>query len=298
MAYERGKSYKSQDIAGFSQYDPGVFKGSGEDYFVDDGSGGYKYAANNSGAFGLGGKTPTNPWDAATAATPAAPAAPATSAAPGSGAQPSTSGIPGAAPAPVAAPPDPRMNGLFDELSKRATQSLAVSPDDPTIKATTDAASVAGQRSLLRNEQAFAERGGPYATGATENNARMGAEALGQNMAGLTATLMTNELQSRRAEIASALSGQFGILSQADQDRFKAEDQALSIRQQDLTREQNQTVNKQSAEQQSWMQAFQEKGFTADQAARLWQEMFNQRAQDIGQSNTVWDQNWKLSGGA
>lgn len=182
---------------------------------------------------------------------------------------------------------DPRLNGLYDELTTRSRQSLNVDANDPGIKSQIDAASVAGQRSLLNNEKEAAARGGAYATGAVDANARMGREALGENLQGLTATAIGNEITARRAEIQSALEGRLGVLSLDEQVKLKQQDQALAARQTDL-----------SAQQQSWMQAFQEKGFTADQAARLWQEMFNQRGQDMDQSNTVWNQNWKLSGGA
>jgi hypothetical protein len=200
--------------------------------------------------------------------------------------------------APTAAPVDPRLNDLYSQLMDRSGQSLAVDANSPVVKNQVDAASVAGQRSLLNNEKAVAERAGPYATGAVNNNARMGAEALGQNLQGITAGAIGSEVAARRTEIAQALSGQFGILSQQDQDRLKQEDQALAARAQDIGQSQFKTTSDLSAQQQAWMQAFQEKGFTSDQAARLWQEMFNQQQQNINQSNTVWDQNWKASGGA
>lgn len=199
--------------------------------------------------------------------------------------------------APTAAPVDPRLNGLYGTLMDRAGQSLAVDANDPTVKNQVDAASVSGQRALLRNEQAVAERAGPYATGTVSNNARMGAEALGQNLQGVTAGAIGNEISARRTEIAQALSGAFGILSQQDQDRLRQEDQSLTARSQDINQSQFGVNSSLAAQQQAWMQSFQEKGFTADQAARMWQEMFNQQQQGIDQSNTVWNQNWKASGG-
>lgn len=182
---------------------------------------------------------------------------------------------------------DPKLGGLYDQLLSRSQQSLTVDANDPQIKSQVDAASVAGQRSLLNNEKAFAERGGPYATGAIANNARMGAEHLGENLQGITAGAINNEVTARRQEIAQALSGMFGVLSLDQQTRLKQEDQKLASRQTDL-----------SAQQQQWMQMFQEKGFTADQAKQLWEEMFNQQQADRGQANTTWDQTWKTSGGS
>lgn len=182
---------------------------------------------------------------------------------------------------------DPRLNDLYNTLVSRSNQSLTVDANDPNIKSQVDAASVAGQRSLLDNQKAAAARGGAYATGAVANSARMGAEALGENLQGITAGAIGNEVSARRTEIAQALSGELGVLTLDQQTKLKQEDQALASRQLDL-----------QTQQQSWMQAFQQKGFTADQAQILWQEMFNQRGQDLSQNNTVWDQNWKTSGGA
>lgn len=195
------------------------------------------------------------------------------------------SSIGGSAPQP--GPLDPRLGQLYDQMIARSNESLNVDGNSPVIKNQVDAANVAGQRSLLQNEQQAAERGGPYATGALEANARMGAEKLGENLQGITAGAIGNEVTARRQEITQALSGALGVLSLDQQVQLKKEDQALAARQTDL-----------SAQQQQWMQMFQEKGFTADQAAQLWKEMFSQRGQDLSQANTVWDQNWKLSGGA
>lgn len=230
------------------------------------------------------GVGPNYNWQAAGAANPGTSAASA-GAPPASAAAPA----PAAMPAPSYTPPpqDPRMLALYNQLLARSTQSLNVSPDDPIIKSQTDAANVAGSRSLLKNEQAFAERSGPYATGAVANNARMGSEALGENLAGLTSTLMANEVTSRRAEIAQALGGMFGILNADQQAALREEDQKLASRQTDLQQQQN-----------AFTQQMQAAGFTADQAYRTWQEMFAQQEAQRNQSNTVWDQNWKASGGA
>lgn len=227
------------------------------------------------------GVGPNYNWQAAGAANPGTSG--------GGVAAPAAAPAAPAMPAPSYTPPpqDPRMLALYNQLLDRSKQSLNVSPDDPVIKAQTDAASVTGQRSLLKNEQAFAERAGPYATGAVGNNARMGAEALGENLQGLTSTLMANEVTSRRQEISQALSGMFGVLSSDQTAALREEDQKLQSRQLDLQQQQNQ-----------FTQQLQSAGFTADQAYRMWQEMFAQQESARSQSNTVWDQNWKASGGS
>ncbi len=188
--------------------------------------------------------------------------------------------------APQAAPRDPRLDALYAQLLARSQQGLNVDANDPSVKPIVDAARLQGERALTRAQQANAERRGPYATGALEAEQRMGSENLATGLAQTTAGAIGNEIAARRNEIAQALSGQFGVLSLEESSRLREQDQALAARQQDI-----------GLQQQNWEQAFQEKGFSASEAHRLWQEMFNTRQQNIDQSNQVWNQNWKVSGG-
>lgn len=248
-------------------------------------------------------KTPpaATPPPAVPAPTPTAPTAPATSPAaqPSGGivANPTNTAYlqPGAAP--TVPGPDERLNPLFDLLMQRAGQGLTVDANSPVVKSQVDAARLNGERSLLRNEQSAAARQGPYATGALDANARAEREGLAGTIANTTAGAIGHEVDARRAEIAQALSGALGVLSQSDAVKLKMEDQLLTQRQQDLTKQGNDKQLDLQAQQQEWMQKFQEAGYTADQAARLWQQMFAQRGQDLGQANTVWNQQWLTSGG-
>lgn len=194
---------------------------------------------------------------------------------------------PAALPAPAVVAPyvpptpvrDPRMDALYEQLMSRANQSLKVDENDPGIRSQVDASRLQGERQLLRGLQVGAEKLGPYRTGELSNQQRMAAEGLAGNLAQIQAQLVGNEIAARRTEIAQALQGAFGILSQQDIDRLKEADQALQARAQDI-----------GLQQQNWEQAFRQNG-------AAWEQAFRQNEAARNQSNIVWDQNWKLSGG-
>ena len=82
-----------------------------------------------------------------------------------------------------------------------------VDANDPIIKAQTDAARVAGTREIATARNAAAERAAAEGlpTGAFDAAITGNQEKLGENLSGLQATLMANELQARRAKVVNAL---------------------------------------------------------------------------------------------
>ena len=116
---------------------------------------------------------------------------------------------------------DPRTNDLYNLLKGRATQSLDVNRHDPIIAGQTDAFNAAQTRAERNHLADLAERGGGTANLNLER--RMGDESVGQNTAAFQAQLMGNELSARRQEIAQALSGMGGLLS--DQQRLELQNQ-------------------------------------------------------------------------
>lgn len=121
---------------------------------------------------------------------------------------------------------NPALDALRKTLIARAGQSLTVDPNDPTIKAQTDAyrADVTrGGRDFLSQQ---AESAGPI------NNMdaayRSTGEKAGQAVADYRGKLMQGVVDARRQEIQQALSGQLGLLSQDEQTRLRQEDQDLA----------------------------------------------------------------------
>jgi hypothetical protein len=104
-----------------------------------------------------------------------------------------------------------RANGLWEQLSARANQSLAIDRNNPIIRAQADAYSANTERARRNYISDAAERGGQFANLDTER--RMAAEHAGQANAGFEAQLLGRELQSRRDEIAQALAQLTGIIS-------------------------------------------------------------------------------------
>ena len=109
-----------------------------------------------------------------------------------------------------------RADALYERLNGQASQSLNVNADDPIIKNQVDAFSAAGERSRRNYLSDVAERSGPYAN--LRGEQRMTAEKLGQGVGQFQSELIGRELSARRAEIASALAQEGGLLS-ADQQR-------------------------------------------------------------------------------
>lgn len=141
-------------------------------------------------------------------------------------AQPSLSSAASAAPIASAQGTNPALTQLRNMLLSRAGQSLQVDPNDPTIKAQTDAyrADVTrGGRDFLTQQ---AEKGGPY--GDMGAAYRSVAEKAGQAVADRRGQLMQGIVDARRKEIADSLSGLGGTLSLDEQVRLRQEDQDLA----------------------------------------------------------------------
>lgn len=109
---------------------------------------------------------------------------------------------------------DSRQNDLYNTLLGRAQQGLTVDPNDPNIKGQTDAFSAEQERTRRNFLGDLAEKNGPYSTGQQLGQARMTAEKAGQATGGFQAQLMGRELQSRRDEIAQALTSMGSMLSE------------------------------------------------------------------------------------
>ena len=129
----------------------------------------------------------------------------------GSGSSSGSSGGPSPS---VPAASNPAWTALFNQLMDRSKQSLAVNPNDPTIRAQVDPATAAATGQMRKYLEGQAESGGPYnnMTGET----RMANENVAQGASTLTASLIGNELTARRTEIQNALSQMGGMLT-ADQ---------------------------------------------------------------------------------
>lgn len=120
---------------------------------------------------------------------------------------------------------DPRSNQIFDLLMKRANQSLVQDPNDPIIRNQTDAYNAQNTRESRNYLAGVAERGGPNANVNAET--RAASEKVGQLGGQFQAQLMQRELDARRQEIQSALSGAAGFLTQEQQMQLQEEMAAL-----------------------------------------------------------------------
>lgn len=119
---------------------------------------------------------------------------------------PATSPIFGAS-----APTSATQQALFDRLMGLASQSTNVSPDDPVIKAQTDAYRAEATRGARDYISAAAEKGGQNAN--MDAASRSAYEKAGQATAGFQGQAMVNELAARRQQIMQALSGASGLLT-------------------------------------------------------------------------------------
>ena len=120
-------------------------------------------------------------------------------------------------------------NALFSQLMQRAQQGLAVDPNDPNIKGETEAFNATQTRQERQYEQGLAERVG--ANGNIGAEQRLGSERVGQNTSAFQAQLMDQERTARRQEIAQALSGASGLLTQEQQMQLQEELQQLNLAQ-------------------------------------------------------------------
>jgi hypothetical protein len=114
---------------------------------------------------------------------------------------------------------------LFNLLMERAKGSENVDPNDPIIKAQTDAyrsEGVNARRDFLAQQ---AEAGGPY--GNLRSEERRSAEQLGKSVGGFQAGAMQQELTARRAKIEHALDQGAAFLT--DQQRMALQNELTRL---------------------------------------------------------------------
>jgi hypothetical protein len=114
---------------------------------------------------------------------------------------------------------DPLRQQLIQQLMDRAKQSLAVTADDPTIRAQSEPFSAAQDRVARDQIADAAESGGPVQN--IEGATRMANEGAAVRSGQFTSQLLSREIDSRRQEIQAALSGMQGYIT--DQDRMGLE---------------------------------------------------------------------------
>jgi hypothetical protein len=114
---------------------------------------------------------------------------------------------------------------FLDLLLSRANQSLKLNPQDPIIKAQTDAYAAQGQRELRNYLSSAAEKAGPMAN--LEAVTRSGNENLAQAEAGFTGQVLQQELVARRLEIYQALSLYGSTLS--DQQKLAMQEELAKL---------------------------------------------------------------------
>lgn len=119
---------------------------------------------------------------------------------------------------------------LFNMLMKTAGEGLNVNPNDPIIKAQTDAYSATQQRQALAAEQQYAASEGAYGSLGPAIGSLQ--ETAGQNTSGFQATLMGNEVAARRQEIQNALSNATSFLTQEQQLALQRELHLLDLQEQ------------------------------------------------------------------
>lgn len=116
---------------------------------------------------------------------------------------------------------NPQGTQLYDTLMGIAGQSTNVSPNDPVIKAQSDAYAASTDRATKDYLAAAAEKGGPY--GNTDAITRSMTEQAGQAEGAFTANAMASELQARRQQIMQALSGAAGLLTSEQSMQLQSE---------------------------------------------------------------------------
>lgn len=126
---------------------------------------------------------------------------------------------------------NPQASALFDLLMKRASQSSTIDPNDPNIRAQSDAFNAQGQQARRDFLSQQAEKAGPYGNQTSEE--RRSAEELGKSSGAFEAQAIANAQAGRRQEIESALSGASGFLTQEQQLALTEELQKLQMQQQD-----------------------------------------------------------------
>lgn len=110
---------------------------------------------------------------------------------------------------------DPRVDQLYGEMQGLIKQSTDVSPNDPVIKAQTDAYRAEQTRAARDAMSNQAEAAGPNAN--LDASKRLAFETAGTNTSNFQATAMVNELSARRQQIMQALNDASGLLTAEQQ---------------------------------------------------------------------------------
>ncbi len=124
---------------------------------------------------------------------------------------------------------NPALQQLRDLLMSKATQSENVDPNDPNVQQATDAYAADQTRAGRNFLTHAAEAAGPY--GSTNAETRHAAEVVGRNTGDYRGKLMQSIADARRTQIAQALQGLGGAISEEDATRLRQEDQDLARQQ-------------------------------------------------------------------
>lgn len=154
-------------------------------------------------------------------------------------------------------------SGLYKFLLGRATgqitdtsmPNLNVSPNDPIIKAQTDAYGAQAERGARNAQSAAAATGGEFAN--PEAVARSTEEQAGQATGAFQASAMVNELGARRQEIAQALTGAQGTLTAEQAMALQEEAQQIDTQLQAWQAKTGMGLNESQFERQLAQNAFQ-----------------------------------------
>lgn len=124
------------------------------------------------------------------------------------------------------APTGPTTNqGTQDVVRNKWLQLATQAPADRTnanVRAQGDAYGAQVERSRRNYLDESAEKLGPYATGALDQERRLTAERAGQDIGGFEAQLVGRELEAQRAEIQQALSQLGGMISEDQRQALQA----------------------------------------------------------------------------
>jgi hypothetical protein len=163
------------------------------------------------------GKTPTAPTGTTATNTATTPAAniPATGAATGVGQQATNAQTYSATPA--AAPTNNTTNQGVQDVTRNTYLRLAtqgpVDRNNPNVRAQADAYGANVERARRQSVNEAAERMGPYASGALDNERRLSFERAGQATGTFESELVGREIQNQRQEVMQALGAMGGMIS-------------------------------------------------------------------------------------
>lgn len=116
---------------------------------------------------------------------------------------------------------------FMDQVARQMQQGLTVDPNDPVLRAQSDAYAANIERQRRNAVADNVERVGPYATGAMQGFDLMSRERAGQATGQFEADLVGRELQNRRDEIQRALQMMQGVLSEDQRAALERERMAL-----------------------------------------------------------------------